>query len=601
MSGITVSPLASSQPTVGGINLVVSSTYASPIVSFQYFVYPGDNANSDSSGSSLVNSIYNRTVNVGSPQAALASTGVYSLFVETTQLFPNYDYYVVVLAVYSDGTNSGYSDAQLLPLTPAAIELEPYAVTLTRDAASYATTANIKVVFNKVTLPPGVASSTIRYNLGIQYKTDDLQTTKFMVVTDLMYNNTIGGVETVLTDSNGIDEAWVAIQAVRTITATGVQASSQLSNTLFANDTDIPLAPRDLRGEYFYYEDPANIVLNWLPSYYEQLGNISGYNVYRINPDGTTVRLGSGSPPTVRQRPNPTDMNLRYTYTDSTLSGFTQGQVITYFVRTLEENGLESMDSNYVSFSIMIPSGPPLNLDAFGVANPVGSPESNPGTQDVTIAFQNPTLVNGLLVYNYTPAFFRTEMIDVSTNNVIATEVTTYDPNKENFYIVVFNNKPFNPNPSTNVQNIKIVARLITFQNNGDEQIGLPASKTIEVGPKPIFLELNTNVLNLNKNVDLTWNSYTGLQGYRVISPTLLTTNTLTTADKSTQEVKLHNINIPPISLTDPYLPFFGCFEYVVPAGLIPDQTANVVVQTTASNQFGTSQELISGPLFIAP
>lgn len=587
MSNIIVSLLASSQPTVGGMNLVINSTYGAPIVSFQYFVYPGDNANSDSNGNSLVNSIYNRTVNVGSPQATTASSGVYSLFVETTQLFPNYDYYVIVLAVYADGTNSGYSTATLLPLTPAAITLSSYAVTLTRNPSSYATQATITVKFNNVTLPPGVAASTISYNLGIQYKTDDLATTKFIVVSNLSYNDSIMGVQTTLTDSSGIDEAWVAIQAVRTITATTVKASSQLSNTVFANDTDIPLPPRNLTGDYRYYDPTPNVVLSWLPSYYEQLGNISGYNVYRINPNGTTVQIGY-----VSQRSGPF-VNTPYTFTDLSLNEFTQGQVIQYFVKTLETNNVESISSNVVSFIIIIPSSAPRNLNAIGVANPYSSTTSNPGTQDVTAAFQNPATVNGLLVNNYTPAFFETKMIDTNTNTVIDTIITNYDVNKgSNYYVVNFNNKPFTPN-SSNTQAITIRTRLITFQNNGEQQLGIEASINITVGPKPIYLPLT-----LNEN--LTWTNYTGLQGFRIISATMLTDSTVTAAEKSNQTPSLFSLNnVAPTVITDSYSPFSGCYEYQVPPSLLPNQDTYVIIQATASNQYGTTQPLISDSIFL--
>jgi len=589
MSNISVALLASSQPTVGGINLVITSTYnpIHPIVSFQYFVYPGDNANSDANGNPLANSIYNRTVNVGSPQATTAGSGVYSLFVETTQLFPNYDYNVIVLAVYSDGTNSGYSQHQLLPLTPAAINLEPYAVTLTRNPASYATEATITVRFTNVTLPPGVAASTISYNLGIQYKTGHLATTKFMVSHSLNYDTTIGGVQALLTDSNGIDEAWVAIQAVRTITVTNVKASSQLSNTLFANDTDIPLPPRNLTGDYHYYDPTPNVVLSWLPSYYEQLGNISGYNVYRINPNGTTVKIGY-----VSQRSGPF-VNTPYTFTDSALNEFTPGQVIQYFVKTLETNNVESIPSNVVSFSIMFRSSAPRNLNAIGVANPNTSTTSNPGTQDVTAAFQNPATVNGLLVNNYTLAFFETKMIDTTTNTVISTINTNYDVNKgSNYYVVSFNNEPFTPNGS-NTQAITIRTRLITFQNNGDQQLGIEASINITVGPKPIYLPLS-----LNEN--LTWTNYTGLQGFRIISATMLTDSTVTAAEKSNQTASLFSLNnVAPTVITDSYSPFNGCYEYQVPSSLLPNQDTYVIIQATASNQYGTTQPLISDSIFL--
>jgi hypothetical protein len=572
-ASINVSLLASSQPITGGINLVVNVVPGGspfvPVISFQYFVYPGDNANGN-----LNNAIYNRTVNVGSEYSAKADNGVYSLFVDTTTLFPNYDYHVIVLALYSDGTQSPYSTPVLLPLTPAPITLDTnMGVTLTRDPSSYATTATINVFFDQVSVPIGSAPSTIVYNLGIQYKVANLQVTKFIVVPNLEYVQNLsgskGGVTTTLTDLAIIDEAWVAIQSVRILDAFPNQrASSQLSNTVLANDTNTPTPPRQLTGVYNYELNVPNIVLSWLPSYYEQLGDIKGYNVYR---NGIMIDF-------VPQR-IPADVNRPYIYVDDSLSSFVLGETISYNVTTVALNNQESGPSNTVSFDVIFPNSAPVNLNAIGVA------DLDALTQDIIITFLNPTNVYGNLRNGYELAFFEVAVLDLN-DRVISSQTLTYSDILVDVNFVKFNNLPFTP--TDNVQAVLVKTRLITFQDDGSQLLGKIATTSITIGPKPIFLSLN--------GFDpLGWTK-AGLVGYLVISPTLLTGNTITSVVKADLKVNLSEVNVVPTIFTDPYGPFDGCYKYTVNPPPV-DQDAVIIASLMASNVYGTSQPTIIGSI----
>lgn len=556
----SVQLLASSQQTVGGINLLVTTADGSdPVVSFQYFVYPGSNITDSAS-------IYNRTVNVGSDEVSKPADNLYSVFIDTELTVDNSDRYVVIRALFSGGTTSAYSSAVLLPLAPQAISLTSAA--LVRDAENYSTTATVRAFFTE---GPAPVSGTITYNLGVQYITDD-GNTKFTVLTGLTYGDVLSGaVVGEITDSEGIDDAWVAVQVVRTLTE-GETATSTLSNTERAIDSDTPLPPGTLSGTYEYSNGQV-VNLSWIPSNYEAIGEAASYKVYKNNELLTTVSV-ERTPPAA------------YTLEDTSFDGLL-GTDVSYYVTTagIEENKDESAPSNTVTFHIVQPSSAPTNVQVMGVS----STNSN-GTQDITVTFQNPENVydddsTGINAYFQITARDSTGLVLGATD----TDTVKYSSSATS-YTVNFNDLTFTPDVGANTQDIQVQVQLITSEN-GEQLNGNTATKTATIGPKPLIYQVD----NFSAP---SWTTDANVSAYRVISASALHTNSITYSDTSNDDhVQIADAGTtPPDNTISTSNPFAGCYQYDVTVSSTGAGT-NTVLKLSAANAYGTSDVTIGGAI----
>ena len=210
------------------------------------------------------------------------------------------------------------------------------------------------------------------------------------------------------------------------------------------------------------------------------------------------------------------------------------------------------------------------------------------------MVFKKPLNVYGQLISGYNKAYFQVDVLDSSTNAVISSNNSIlYSPTQTGFYSVYFNNIPWTP---TNfLQTLLVRARLITYQLNGQELIGKRNFKLLESGPKPIFLPLGSDVGKPS------WQEGQPLNGFTVVTATLLTGLTMTILAVSTGIVTLYDLShIPAQQITDPYEPFNGCFAYeVFINSLVPpiNQNTDAIVALMASNIFGTTQPLPTGPI----
>jgi hypothetical protein len=357
--------------------------------------------------------------------------------------------------------------------------------TLSRNAATYGTEATITVSFYNQTAPVG---SSLSYNLAVQY-VDGLGANQFTLVPGLAYVpglvGQMGYIQTPITDANGIDEAYVAVQAVRNIVSTGILSTGELSNTVQAVDSAVPDPPRDLQVDYQYDVDPQKAILTWYAPYSANLTDVSVFIVYRSVRGG-----GYESLATIPY----TNLVTPYTYTDSDIGpdvDIPLGSTISYYVTSVTVGAVESAPSNVVSFVTVEVSSAPRGLAARGQANT----ESIPPTQDVYGTFLNPVEVNGLVVYNYTPAYFVIEIYSKNPgrmNELIDSTTLDYvegtSPYVFNFVDIDF----FTSGAGLVGAGLyEVKCNLITYDNNGDELDGIVATSPFTSGPVPTIFDAN--------------------------------------------------------------------------------------------------------------
>lgn len=556
----TVSILAGSQPLVGGFTALVT-TQSTSVVSFYYIIYPGNNVSGNVP--SVPNSLYNRTVQVGSSQCANVGGNNYSLLIDSSVCLPNYDYYVIVSALYSDGVQSEYSEADLLPLSAAKITLSSTSVSLTRSTATYNTEALIRVLFTPPQAPVG---STISYTLGIQY-IDGNATNQFVLAPGLVYNSSIGGVEYTLTDSEGIDEAYVAIQSVRLVS--GVSATSELSNTVMAKDTDIPDPPRNLAIDYQYYQVVPVSILTWLAPYSAVLTDVSGFQVYRKVGSAPYVAIGSPVPFTT--------LGATYTYSDDTIGAVPLGTTVSYYVKSINPN-TQSIPSNIVTIVTLASSTPPLNLNALGLQVTYSSPFE----QDVRVIFTNPNTVNGNTSFGYDVAEFVVDIVDNNPTNVgtyqtvIATTNVVYSSSASG-YTATFNN--IDKFPASSVAGLYIArARLDTFDQDGNTVIGQTASTEFLSGPRPIISLINGTTNEWTYSTPLQSFVATTGQGAPLVDCVITIQNTVTGI------YDYHRPTIP-----TPSVDSLGNWSYTFNSPGLPTNT--IAISICAINMFGANND----------
>jgi hypothetical protein len=619
MSSISASLITSNQPQVGGVSFLVTVHAAGSAipVSFNYIVFPGQNINSTgSTGSPYYNSVINKTANVGSSNCFLLNTSgntyTYSLTFETNTLLPNYDYDTVISGNMSDGTQTSYTQALLTPICAQPITITQ--ALITHDTATYNTKATIQVFFTQ----PVASTGTFTYSLAIQY-IDGNGNTQFTVIPNLTYNSGSGSVTTVLDASAyaGVEEAWVAIQSVRSVG--GAFATSQLSNTVAAVDKDVPVPPNNLTSTYTYNTEPQTNILSWFASPQSVYQNVQYFKVYR------SVQLPGQQPsaysPIASVNFNPSQpISTAYTYTDTAISDnsttnppfqtYPIGTNIFYYVTAVNAN-TESAASNIAEITITTASTAPVALDFAGITF-FGQTSNN---ADIDINFFNPTTINGLTHYGYNLAYFHVQVyqhfVGTTTQNLIfdsdtaqgfsqilyvAGQTTAYNVPVNKNYLTFASDAGISA-PST--YNAVVKVNLITYQTNGNILLGNVASVEKQIGPLPIIINVNNTATTSPDS----WTKDQPLTNFQIVSATTLTQgNSLTTI--ALAGTNSGNVSTYPLGssnwtvslITNPYSPFYNAYLYNVTSNL-PDQSASGVRVTTitAANSAGVDQRNISG------
>ena len=572
-----VSILASNQPSAGGFTaLVEPATTTTGLVSCNYIIYPGNNITG--SISNVPNNLYNRTVNVGSDNCSNLGSNDYSLFIDTSVCLPNHDYYVSVSTLYTDGTQSPFSSAVLLPLAASKITLNSVSVTLTRSPDTYVSQALIKVFFTQPAAPP---SGNLSYTLGIQY-IDGNGSNKFSLVPGLSYNT--DSVQTTLIDANGIDEAYVAIQSVRNVSVSpssgsspiSVSATSELSNTVMAIDTDVPDPPRNLVINYEYYNN-QQVTLNWNAPFSALLTDVAGFKVYRRVASGSFQLIGSVVFTTI---------GATYSFINN-VSSIALNTTVSYYVTSFRNNpSAESVPSQIVSIVTVLPSSAPQNASATGLQVTF----SGPYLQDVTTAFGNPSSINGLTSFGYSGvAQFTVQIIDVNdplTPSVIATNTVPYVASSTG-YGLNFNNIPFSTNGTLNSSPGLYQAKiwLNTFDGSGDTIIGQASTVNFESGPRPIISSVN--------GLANQWTIIDALTSFTVTTSSLAPLVDLFIVYRK----KIDNtIEINRPAITTPVIDSLENYIYSFNSGFLPS-SSHLALNISAANAFGNGISTITGQI----
>jgi hypothetical protein len=482
--------LATSQPDVDGFStLVEMSNSTLNVVSFSYTVCPAENVLSNTN-----NAFYNKTVNVGGHKSSKIDSVTYSLYIESSECLPNYDYYVFLSALLTDGSQVSYSTPLLLPLAASAISLNSSTgVTITYDEA-YPNQATVNVYFPSVTAPTG---STMTYVAAVQFVGTNGAYT-FELQQAQSYNSNLGGIQFVLTGvgNYGVDECYVAVQSIRTITSTGNQAISQISNTVQAVNTAIANPPSLVLSGYNYNALPPNVVITLTAPSTAGVTDVTSFNIYRS--------VGGGSYQIINTITyNPTIQT--YTYTDSTIGSVPISTEVDYIAKSVNANG-ESVASNTISIVTVQPSSAPRNLSATGLTNPQGS------LADIKILFTQSSDIYGFT----NNANYNVNIIDAS-NNILHLFILPYVSGANHVYEDFVDNVTLQ---ITGTQTLTCKCYLMTYDSLNQPINGLVSTVSFTVGPAPVIYDVN-GAIN-------TWSATIPLVSLRVLSSTLLIPNGLT-------------------------------------------------------------------------
>lgn len=481
MSSVDISYVSSAQPNVGGTSLIVTSTNSLAVVSFSYIVFSGENASSEDPED---RSFINRTVNVGSDNCyQISSNGsvwVYHLFVETQHTLCLSDYFVVVSALYTDGSQSPFQDTPTtVYLTPKKIVLGDNSVIVSRRDGFYAD-AVISVYFT----PCELSAETSNYVVAVQYidGTGVMKFTTLEGVYDPELGSESGGVQVTLIDENGVSDSdmYVAIQGVRIIADQGdAKAIGELSDTILAIDEAKPRPPEDLYIDYIYNASPPTATLHWTrPSTYASI-NVDYFLVYK-SVNGGTYQEVSG------QIPYTGAVNYEWTDTDVDIPPYSEGDVLSYYVVSVNEDG-QSPPSNVASITLVEPSSPPVNLQSTGLLDVAHS------AANIIVTFQNPLTIGGDVEYGYETAYFEITVYKGTDDSTTPIRVVQepYNSAAETYSVAINDLTSFTVATGDNV--LYISCNLVTFNVDGSLLEGQYADSTLYVYPIPFITNVNGN------------------------------------------------------------------------------------------------------------
>ena len=393
-----------------GTQLVVTST-TDGIVSFTYMLTPGGNA----TGNAYDNSFITKTLIVGSDAAVkiggTAPSVQYLLFIEEDETLCADDYYVIVSARNASGA-SEYTEPETIYLTPIAPTVT--GAVLERTGSSGYDDGDLTV-----TLAADVTcGKDVRMYFVLQfqqvgqsgYSVERLGPAT-QVGSSLQYTATVTGL-----DQYGIvdDSLFVAVQAVRTIGST--EASSDLSNTIQATDSDQQLPPVNLRINYQSTggdNGTTDVLFNNPPTY--QVIEPASFNIYKqiqvyggadlpANVIGT-VAFDAGKGLVGDYSFQDPSANL---YPDSMGAGnLPLNSVITYWA-TAVDGASESVPSNSESATVEVPSSAPTNLEGGALIDTDGTPTTySDGYTSLVLSFTSPSDIEGETDDVYNPARYK--------------------------------------------------------------------------------------------------------------------------------------------------------------------------------------------------
>lgn len=590
MSAVTLNYLTTTQPNVGGTTIKVTTT--TKMVSFNYIIFPGDNAGSSGSGAPF-NSLINYTVLVGSDDCTLidttGSTYTYSLFVCWGETLCAADYYVVVSGLQLDGTYTPYQTTPLtLYLAPDTIVINSTDAYITRSGYAY-TDATVTVLFDISGCIYFDYSNEITYNVAIQYVdgNGDLQfyTSEVSYTPDIISGR--GGVQVFIdTPNSGVTEdVYVAVQPIRNVSLSSsltYKAIAEISNTVKALDTEKPQPPTNLTlVSYEYWLDTAN--LSWLAPASASYINVDNFKLYR--------KVGSGSFTLLATIPYVSGQSV-YTYADTTLTQ-PAGTAISYYVTSQNEDG-ESPPSNTVSLTIIIESSAPRNLSAGGLLEP-----TSPVEGDIICAFEPPTDICGNLVCDYETAYFQLNVYDPSGSLTvpIGSSQVPYVAGQTAYTGHV---SGFTVNSSTE-KTVILEVYLVTFSPyNGDpcyDVHGQSATTNVVLTLTPLIWDINGQGVTAE---GLTFEVTRKLSTFKVSTYTTLLPLSVYIGVHDTGSKTLINrvltIPTPTISGSSDPLPGSYTYEFTVPSEVVTAIKYGVTVQ--GSNISGPGRRTMLGIIY---
>jgi hypothetical protein len=502
---ITVSNLGASYDTLNkGTQLIITST-TDDIVSFTYMLTPGGNA----TGNAYDNSFITKTLLVGSDSAVkiggTSPSFKYLLFIEEDETLCADDFYVIVSARNASGT-SPYTDPETIYLTPIAPTVT--GAVLERDGSTGYDDGLLTVTLAAdVTCDKDV---TMYFVLQFQevgqtgYAVERIAASQ--VGSSLQYTATVTGL-----DQYGIvdDSLFVAVQAVRVIDAS-TEASSDLSNTVQATDSDQQLPPVDLRINYVYDAAPNGTtdVLFKNPPTYEVITPVKFYIYKQIHVDGEPQPMDPpvniGTVPFDASKGTVDDYSFADVsanlYPDSMGAGnLPLNSVITYWATAVDGTSL-SAPSNSASATVVVPSSAPTDLECTALINTEGSSTTySDGYTALALSFTSPSQIEGEKYDVYNPA--RYEVTVTSNDGLINYTSGSGDwlyTDYEGSGVPITFNFPDEELPEcTEGAELTVTVRLITskgFDNSSDDLVGLPISRAIFAHTRPVITDINGTI-----------------------------------------------------------------------------------------------------------
>lgn len=558
--------LQSNNPDRHGVSVRVVDAYSSAtngIVSANYILFPGDNVSSDSQD--VPNSFINKTVTLGSSDlvqlSRVAGATTLNLFVDMSATLCNYDYYVVVSLLYADGTSSPFQTSPvLIPLTPSAVT--NLVAVLTRN---YPSNTVIQAVFDAQECV-GLGDSII-YNAAVQWM-DGSGNWNFLTQ-EVTYSPTIGGggVEIML-PSNDVDEAYLALQAIRIVDGDNdTRAIGALGETVLVTDSEMPDAPINFAGVYEYSAVPPTVNMTWNAAPSSTLVDVTHFNVY--------LSVNGGPATSIATVPYNT-LGEQYSY-DAEVpvgeGGYTVGDVLVFYVTAVNPTG-ESGPSASLTINIVEPSSPPLNLTATGLREIL-----TPSEASLELLFQNPAEVSG----GTYGAYFVINVFDSATDVRLATRTVPYDADMES-YQEAFNNVTW-------VAEYSVEVYLVTTDEDdlipGGEIIGRSATVTLSVNYAPLVTNVNGVPLSDRWNFTNPLTSF-DVYTFQVLTHpgTMLTLFNGLSADQSISVLRQDPVS-GPTPVDDPYGAFDGAYKYHYEVATDPYNPEAVFIQISASNASG--------------
>ena len=499
-----------------GTQLVVTTT-TEDIISFTYMLTPGANVD----GNAYDNSFITKTLLVGS-DAAVKIGGTspsfkYLLFIEEDETLCADDFYVIVSARNAGGAS--------LYTEPEAVYLTPIAPTVTSAVLDRTSSSGYEDGVLTVTLAADVTcGKDVKMYFIVQFQ--EVGQTGYAVKrlgpatqvgSTLQYTQLVDGL-----DQYGIvDESlWVALQAVRVIDGT-TEASSDLSNTVQATDSEEQLPPVNLSIDYQFNTGPngtTDVTFNNPPTY--QIITPATFNIYKqinvyegddllanvigeVDYDPLKGTIGDYLFQDVSANLDPTGSNLPLNST------------ITYWATAVDASGNESAPSNSASDSVVVPSSKPENLRAVALINTDGTPESySDGYTTLSITFTSPTDIEGETndVYNLARYEVTVTSDDTLINYTSDRGDWLYADYQGEGVQHTFDFPDGELSECTENAVLTYTIRLITSkgaENGNDNLVGVVNSETVVANTRPVITDINGEIGNDNF-------TRTGLQSFKV-------------------------------------------------------------------------------------